>query len=242
MAVPAGVEASAREGNLKFHPVTDDRLFRDPSLRAGFAPFNVTEIGNQVYVTYAKQDSAGHDDVAGPGDGFVDAFTNYGALVKRLVTRGLLNSPWGLTIAPANFGAFSGDLLVGNFGDGRIHVYNPNSGRLLGTLRGTNDRAITIDGLWGLLVGDPGAGPLVTLWTRSAAYFGSRLCPKLSIVPRSDGAVIVGRYGDHPTARGYPAHRSQPHSDRRHRQRWRPELDRSIDRRSALPDAMPRPS
>jgi uncharacterized protein (TIGR03118 family) len=95
VAVPAGVEASAREGNLKFHPVTDDRLFRDPSLRAGFAPFNVTEIGNQVYVTYAKQDSAGHDDVAGPGDGFVDAFTNYGALVKRLVTRGLLNSPWG---------------------------------------------------------------------------------------------------------------------------------------------------
>jgi uncharacterized protein (TIGR03118 family) len=148
----------------QFHPVTDDRLFRDPSLPAGFAPFNVTEIGNQVYVTYAKQDSAGHDDVAGPGNGFVDVFTNYGAFMKRLVTRGLLNSPWGLTIAPANFGAFSGDLLVGNFGDGRIHAYDPNSGRLLGTLRGPNARPITIDGLWGLLVGDPGAGGPDSVW------------------------------------------------------------------------------
>ena len=148
----------------QFHPITDARLFRDPSLPAGFAPFNVTEIGNQVYVTYAKQDSAGHDDVAGPGNGFVDVFTNYGALVKRLVTRGLLNSPWGLTIAPANFGAFSGDLLVGNFGDGRIHAYDPNSGRLLGTLGGPNARPITIDGLWGLLVGDAGAGGPDALW------------------------------------------------------------------------------
>jgi uncharacterized protein (TIGR03118 family) len=148
----------------QFHPVTDDRLFRDPQLRAGFAPFNVTEIGNQVYVTYAKQDAAGHDDVAGPGNGFVDVFTNYGALVKRLVTRGLLNSPWGLTIAPAHFGEFSGDLLVGNFGDGRIHAYDPNSGHLLGTLSGSNHRPITIDGLWGLLVGDAAAGGPDALW------------------------------------------------------------------------------
>jgi uncharacterized protein (TIGR03118 family) len=148
----------------QFHPVTDSRLFRDRHLPAGFAPFNLTEIGNQVYVTYAKQDAAAHDDVAGQGNGFVDVFTNYGAFVKRLVTRGQLNSPWGLTIAPAHFGAFSGDLLVGNFGDGRIHAYDPKSGDLLGTLRGTNHRPITIDGLWGLLVGDAGAGGPDALW------------------------------------------------------------------------------
>jgi uncharacterized protein (TIGR03118 family) len=148
----------------QFHPVTDARLFRDRHLPAGFAPFNLTEIGNQVYVTYAKQDAAAHDDVAGQGNGFVDVFTNYGAFVKRLVTRGQLNSPWGLTIAPAHFGAFSGDLLVGNFGDGRIHAYDPKSGDLLGTLRGTNHRPITIDGLWGLLVGDAVAGGPDALW------------------------------------------------------------------------------
>jgi uncharacterized protein (TIGR03118 family) len=148
----------------QFHPVTDNRLFRDPSLRSGFAPFNVTEIGNEIYVTYAKQDAARHDDVAGPGNGFVDVFTNYGAFVKRLVTRGLLNSPWGLTIAPANFGAFSGDLLVGNFGDGRIHAYDPYSGRLLGTLLSSKHRPITIDGLWGLLVGDAAAGGADSVW------------------------------------------------------------------------------
>jgi uncharacterized protein (TIGR03118 family) len=148
----------------QFHPVTDSRLFRDRHLPAGFAPFNLTEIGNQVYVTYAKQDAAAHDDVAGQGNGFVDVFTNYGAFVKRLVTRGQLNSPWGLTIAPAHFGAFSGDLLVGNFGDGRIHAYDPKSGDLLGTLRGTNHRPITIDGLWGLLVGDAVAGGPDALW------------------------------------------------------------------------------
>jgi uncharacterized protein (TIGR03118 family) len=148
----------------QFNRLPVDLLFHDPSLPAGFAPFNVTEIGSQVFVTYAKQDAAAHDDVAGPGNGFVDVFTNYGAFVKRLVTRGVLNSPWGLTIAPTNFGAFSGDLLVGNFGDGRIHAFDPNTGHLLGTLLGTNNRPITIDGLWGLIVGDAAAGGPDAVW------------------------------------------------------------------------------
>jgi uncharacterized protein (TIGR03118 family) len=150
--------------NASFQPVTDDRLFRDRFLPAGFAPFNITEIGNDVYVTYAKQDAAAHDDVAGPGNGFVDVFTNYGAFVKRLVTRGVLNSPWGMTIAPAGFGAFTGDLLVGNFGDGRIHAFDPKSGRLLGTLLGTDHRPITIDGLWGLIAGTAADGGADSIW------------------------------------------------------------------------------
>jgi uncharacterized protein (TIGR03118 family) len=103
-------------------------LFRDPFLPRGYAPFNVAEIGNRIYVTYAKQDAAAHDDVAGPGHGFVDVFTNYGVFVTRLVSRSVLNSPWGMVIAPSSFGQFAGDLLVGNFGDGRIHAFDPNTG------------------------------------------------------------------------------------------------------------------
>ena len=86
-------------------------------------------------MTYAKQDAGREDDVAGPGHGFVDVFTNDGRLIRRLVTRGALNSPWGLAMAPASFGRFSGALLVGNFGDGHINAYNPDTGAHLGQLR-----------------------------------------------------------------------------------------------------------
>jgi len=97
--------------------------FRDRFLPAGYAPFNVAEINGKVVVTYAKQDADREDDVAGPGHGFVDVFTDSGAFVGRFASRGVLNSPWGLTIAPASFGRFAGDLLIGNFGDGRIHAF-----------------------------------------------------------------------------------------------------------------------
>ena len=94
-------------------------LFVDTKIPAGYAPFNVQELAGQLYVSYAKQDATLHDDVAGQGNGFVDVFTNDGAFVKRLVTRGQLNSPWGLALAPASFGRFGGALLVGNFGNGK---------------------------------------------------------------------------------------------------------------------------
>jgi uncharacterized protein (TIGR03118 family) len=105
----------------------------------------------------AKQDAALHDDVAGQGNGFVDVFTNDGALVRRLVTRGQLNSPWRLALAPADFGQFSGDLLVGNFGDGHINVYNPDNGARLGQLRQANGQPVVVDGLWGLRFGNGNA-------------------------------------------------------------------------------------
>ena len=111
----------------------------------------------KLYVSFAKQDATLHDDVAGPGNGFVDVFGRNGKFIRRLITRGALNSPWGMALAPASFGQFAGDLLVGNFGDGHINVYNPTTGQRLGQLRGSNGRPIVIDGLWGLMFGNGNA-------------------------------------------------------------------------------------
>ena len=129
-------------------------LFVDTRLPAGYGPFGIQEIAGKLYVSYAKQDATLHDDVAGQGHGFVDVFTNDGAFVKRLVTRGALNSPWGLALAPAGFGRFGGALLVGNFGDGHINAYNPVTGTHLGQLRQPKGQPIAIDGLWGLRFGN----------------------------------------------------------------------------------------
>jgi uncharacterized protein (TIGR03118 family) len=131
--------------------------FVDPRLPAGYGPFGIAEIGGELYVTFAKQDAMRHDDVAGRGHGFVDVFSNDGAFVRRLVTRGALDSPWGLALAPAGFGQFSGDLLVGNFGNGHLNVYSPATGTHLGQLRRANGRPIVIDGLWGLQFGNGNA-------------------------------------------------------------------------------------
>ena len=132
-------------------------LFVDPRLPAGYGPFGIAEINGKLDVTFAKQDATLHDDVAGPGHGFVDVFTNDGAFVRRLASRGALDSPWGLALAPAGFGRFSGDLLVGNFGNGHINVYSPSTGAHLGQLRQQNGRPIVIDGLWGLSFGNGNA-------------------------------------------------------------------------------------
>jgi uncharacterized protein (TIGR03118 family) len=147
-----------------FAPVPAAGTFTDPTLPAGYAPFNVAAIGGQIFVTYAKQDAEGEDDVAGPAHGFVDVYTTSGAFVERFASHGVLNSPWGMTIAPANFGQFSGDLLIGNFGDGRIHAFDPNTGEVLGTLRGTSGAPLAIDGLWALMVGNAVAGGPNSVW------------------------------------------------------------------------------
>lgn len=147
-----------------FAPVSAAGQFTDPNLPAGYAPFNVAEIGGQIFVTYAKQDADAEDDVAGPAHGFVDVYTEAGAFVKRFATHGVLNSPWGMTIAPAGFGKFSGDLLIGNFGDGRIHAFDPSTGEVLGTLQSTSGKPLAIDGLWALMVGDAAAGGTSAVW------------------------------------------------------------------------------
>ena len=128
--------------------------FRDNALPRGYAPFNIALLNGKFYVTYALQDAAKHDDVAGAGHGFVDVFSTTGHLQKRLVKRDSLNSPWGLAIAPSTWGNIAGDLLVGNFGNGHIHAYDPRNGVLTATLRDARDRVIVIDGLWGLMPGN----------------------------------------------------------------------------------------
>jgi len=130
--------------------------FVDPTLPTGYAPFGIQTIGGKVYVTYALQDvpGNGHDDQAGAGHGFVDVYDTDGNLLNRLVSQGALNSPWGLALAPSDFGSFSGDLLVGNFGDGTINAYDPTTGAFLGTLDAANGNPIVIEGLWGLMFGN----------------------------------------------------------------------------------------
>jgi uncharacterized protein (TIGR03118 family) len=156
--------------NSHFKEVTPPGSFEDPNIPEGFAPFGIQAIGGMLYVTYAKQDEARHDDVAGPGNGFVDVYDLSGHLVKRLISQGDLNSPWGLALAPAGFGAFSGDLLVGNFGDGMIHAYDPSSGAEQGTLTNADGNPITISGLWGLMFGNGVAGtPTSLLFTAGLA-------------------------------------------------------------------------
>ena len=114
-------------------PVHLPGAFIDRKIKHGFAPFGIQAIGDRIYVTYAKQDAARHDDVKGPGNGFVDVFNTDGKLLQRLIRRGHLNSPWGLALAPQGFGEFGGDLLVGDFGDGRINAYSLRSGELEGS-------------------------------------------------------------------------------------------------------------
>jgi uncharacterized protein (TIGR03118 family) len=111
-------------------------------------------------VTYALQDGSKHDDVAGAGHGFVSAFDQQGNMLGRIGSMGTLNSPWGLAIAPSSFNGFAGDLLVGNFGDGKIGVFNPNPATpgFLGQLSGIDGNPLAIDGLWGLIPGNDGSG------------------------------------------------------------------------------------
>jgi len=163
--------------DAKFHLV---RSFTDPQLNSKcnlndpnnqcFAPFGIRNIGGQLFVTFALQKVGKHDDQAGPGSGFVDVFSTGGKLLRRFASQGTLNSPWGLTLTPDNFGPFSDDLLVGNFGDGHINVFKPATGAFLGQLPDQAGDPITINGLWGL---DFGNGNLAG--ERDELFFSSGL-------------------------------------------------------------------
>jgi uncharacterized protein (TIGR03118 family) len=135
-----------------FTTATTDGGFKDPNIPAGFAPFGIQKIDGDLFVTYAKQNTARHDDVAGPGNGFVDVFDTNGFLLRRFASRGPLNSPWGVARASFAFGRFSGDILVGNFGNGRVNVFD-SGGRFIDELDDPNGKALVIDGLWTLTLG-----------------------------------------------------------------------------------------
>jgi uncharacterized protein (TIGR03118 family) len=144
--------------NDNFHQVSKPGAFVDPAIPDGYAPFGIRELDGMIFVTYAKQDADAEDDVAGLGHGFVDMYKLNGTLLGRVASRGPLDSPWGLAIAPNRFGRFGGDLLVGNFGgDGRINAYKLGSNGSAdheGILRRSNGEPIAIEGLWALSFGN----------------------------------------------------------------------------------------
>jgi uncharacterized protein (TIGR03118 family) len=156
--------------DASFNPVATSG-FKDAQVPSGFAPFGIQALGGNVFVTYAKQDAAAKDDVAVPGQAYVDEFTPDGQLVARIVNSGKknapLNAPWGLALAPADFGVFGGDLLVGNFGNGRISAYTQRGSKWVykGQLRIADGTPIAIDGLWAIAFGNgAAAGPTNALY------------------------------------------------------------------------------
>jgi uncharacterized protein (TIGR03118 family) len=152
-----------------FVPVALSGSFTDPNLPAGFAPFGIQVIGRQVFVTFAVQNAAKHDPVLGPGNGIVDIFDIDGNFVRRFVTGGALDAPWGIAQASANFGPFSNDILIGNLGDGKINAFDPATGQFLGVLVDGDGSEMTLIGLHGLAFRADGAGDANTL------YFTSQL-------------------------------------------------------------------
>jgi uncharacterized protein (TIGR03118 family) len=145
--------------NGAWQNVTPAGAFVDPNMPVGYAPFGIQTIGSDIFVTYAKQDAVAHDEVDGQSLGFVDEYDLQGNLVARVAERGQLNGPWGLAMAPASFGRYAGDLLVGNFGDGQINAYaNGDDGwHPAGTLRTPAGGKLVIDGLWALEFGNAGS-------------------------------------------------------------------------------------
>ena len=160
------------------HPVPAAR-FVDPRLPRGFAPFGIQTIAGKIFVSYAKQDADAEDEIAGDGLGFVSLFNTDGSFIARVASRDALNAPWGMAMAPAHFGRFSGDLLVGNFGNGRINVFDGRTFEPKGHLKNTRGKAVVIDGLWGIAFGNgAAAGPVNVLYfaagphDESAGLFG----------------------------------------------------------------------
>ena len=154
--------------DTNFVPATPLGAFADPHLPRNYAPFNIVPVGKatspataeKLVVTFAVQDAEKHDDVAGMSHGIVDTFDlgGSGQSFQRLIQHGQLNSPWGVAVAPANFGALAGSLLIGNFGNGAINAYNLTTGEFIDKMRDSHGQAIVIDGLWSLRVGNGGNG------------------------------------------------------------------------------------
>ncbi len=162
-----------------------------------WAPFNLRILNGQLYVSFALQAPGGHDDQAGVGNGFVDVFNPAdGTFIKRLINTGPanpLNSPWGLDIAPAGFEGFANDLLVGNFGDGTIDAFDPNSGAFLGTLRDSSGNPLVIGDLWALVNGNngPGSNPNAVFFTAGLMDEAHGLFGELAFTPEPDSLVLL---------------------------------------------------
>ena len=168
--------------------------FIDPTLPSGYAPFGIAALNDQLYVTYAMQDAAKHDEQTGAGLGFVDIFDFSGNFVSRFASGGALDAPWGLAIAPSGFGMSAGDLLVGNFGDGKINVFAANGTSLataMGSLTVANGGVLSIPGLWALQFGNGDADkPLTSLfYTAGFANQTDGVFGSISVPPPSAPAA-----------------------------------------------------
>ena len=139
--------------DVNFHAMTSPPAFVDPKLPDSYAPFNIVPINGELFVTFAVQDAEKHDDVAGQSHGIVDVFELDGTLRQRFAQHGQLDSPWGVALAPTGFGELGGGLWIGNFGNGQINAFDPESGRFLGKVRDPKGQAILIDGLWTITFG-----------------------------------------------------------------------------------------
>ena len=168
--------------------------FIDPNIPAGYAPFNVENLGGTLYVTYAEQDASKHDEVAGAGLGFVDAYDLQGNLLGRVGSQGTLNAPWGLAIAPSSFGSIAGDLLVGNFGDGRINVFDQATHTFVGQLNTPGGTPLSIDGLWALIPGNGGNGGSADrlYFTAGPGDESHGLFGSLAAVPEPSTMCLIG--------------------------------------------------
>jgi len=185
--------ANFRSGQIEvydhnFHATTlSGGTFTDPNLPMGYAPHGVKVLNGQVFVAYAQQDAAKHDPVVGAGLGLVDIFRSDGSFERRGMTGGTLNAPWGMVLTPANFGQFSNDILIGNFGDGKINAFDP-TGQFLGQVMDANGAPITNPGLWDLVFGAGGTGDPNTLYftaggaSQTSGLFGT-LVPTLVAGP-----------------------------------------------------------
>jgi uncharacterized protein (TIGR03118 family) len=151
-----------------FKNVPHTGLFTDPTIPAGFAPFNIQRLDGDIYVTYAKQDALKQNDVPGKGNGFVDVYSDSGVLLRRLASGGVLDSPWGLAVAPSTFGALAGNILVGNFGNGRVNAFTP-TGTSEGKLLNSNGSTLVISALWSLTGGNSAVGGADTLFFTAGA-------------------------------------------------------------------------
>jgi uncharacterized protein (TIGR03118 family) len=142
--------------------------FVDPNLPAHYSPFNIQAINNQVYVMYAKHSKGSKDETSGAATGVVDVFGADGNFIRRFTAGGKLNAPWGIAVAPKNFGTFSNDLLIGNFGDGLVNAFDATTGSFQGTLSNASNTPIKLEGLWGIAFGNGKAGNLT-----NGLYFGA---------------------------------------------------------------------
>ena len=150
--------------DVSFNMLSTLGAFKDQNLPTGYAPFNIQQIGSEVFVTYAVQDAAGTNPVVVPGNGIVDVFDQEGNFSRRFASNGSLNAPWGIAQASPNFGRFSNDILIGNFGDGTINAFDPASGTFLGQLQDSSGKVITNPGLWALVFRADGVGSPDTLY------------------------------------------------------------------------------